>query len=109
MQPTTMVISKSLGLSTLLAMAATATSAMAATSHGTLNVTVVGEQDNASTLECWAVDPGFEESNEAGVAGAEELNLGALDGNATFSIIPAGFDGGLHNAPALQYDISLLH
>lgn len=91
-------------LLSLLATAATGT--MAATSHGTLNVTVVGAQNNLSTLECWALEPGFEEADTPGVEGAEVLNLGVISGNSTFSIIPANFDGGLHNAPALQYDLS---
>lgn len=29
--------------------------------------------------------------------------MGLVGGNASFSILPARFDGGLHNAPALQY------
>ena len=29
--------------------------------------------------------------------------MGLVGGNASFSVLPARFDGGLHNAPVLQY------
>lgn len=92
-------------LATLL----TSTAAVAATtdptapSFNTLNVTVIGARNNQSTLECWALDPGFVESSQAGTAGSEALNLGPVNGNASFSVLPAKFDGGRHNAPAMQY------
>lgn len=88
------------GLTSLLAIA---TSTVAATSPSTLNVTVLGAQNNHSTLECWALDPGFKQSSTPGTSGSEALSLGFVNGNASFSILPARFDGGLHNAPALQY------
>ncbi|KAJ5160826.1 uncharacterized protein N7482_007830, partial [Penicillium canariense] len=77
----------------------------------TLNVTVLGAKDNRSTLECWALEPGFQTSNQAGTSGTEALNLGPIGGahaaNATYSVIPAGFDGGRHNAPAQQWVVFL--
>lgn len=85
-------------LSALVATTAT----VAATSPNTLNVTVLGAQNNHSTLECWALNPGFQQSSTAGTSGSDALNLGLVGGNASFSILPARFDGGLHNAPALQ-------
>ncbi|KAJ5123668.1 hypothetical protein N7448_009765 [Penicillium atrosanguineum] len=73
----------------------------------TLNVTVLGAQNNISTLECWALLSGFKHSSEAGTAGSESLNLGKLGGDSTYTILPAGFNGGRHNAPALQWVIFL--
>lgn len=69
----------------------------------TLNVTVLGAQNNISILECWALTSGFETSSEAGTAGSKSLDLGDLGGDSTYTILPAGFNGGRHNAPALQY------
>lgn len=69
----------------------------------TLNVTVLGAQHNHSTLECWALDSGFKTSSEAGTAGTKSLDLGDLGGDSQYTILPAGFNGGRHNAPALQY------
>ncbi|KAJ5935154.1 hypothetical protein N7466_004701 [Penicillium verhagenii] len=77
----------------------------------TLNVTVLGAQNNASTLECWALKPGFTTSSEAGTTGSKSLNLGPLDGkdanNSTYAIIPGKYDGGRHNAPVNQWVIFL--
>lgn len=78
------------------------TSALDASLGSTLNVTVLGARHNRSTLECWALQPGFETSNEAGIAGTSIVGLGVVDGNVSFTALPAGFDGGRHNAPALQ-------
>lgn len=90
-------------VSTLTPFLALATLATA----NTLNITVLGTHNNQSTLECWAVEPGFETSTTAGTSGTEVLNLGPIGGmnagNSSYSILPAGFDGGRHNAPALQY------
>lgn len=72
----------------------------------TLNITVINAQDNASTLECWALEPGFQTSSQAGTSGTQALNLGPIGGggtNASYTVLPAGFDGGRHNAPAKQY------
>ncbi|OQE25117.1 hypothetical protein PENSTE_c006G06752 [Penicillium steckii] len=77
----------------------------------TLNVTVLGAHNNKSTLECWALQPGFQTSNTAGTSGTEVLNLGPVGGsqagNSSYSVLPAEFDGGRHNAPALQWVIFL--
>lgn len=68
----------------------------------TLNVTTIGARNNASTLECWALEPGFAVSPQPGTAGAAMLPIGTLGGNGSYSVVPAGFDGGRHNAPAAQ-------
>ncbi|CAG8383892.1 unnamed protein product [Penicillium salamii] len=73
----------------------------------TLNVTVLGARHNRSTLECWALKSGWETSAEPGTSGSSVLDLGAITGNATFTTLPAGFDGGRHNAPALQWVVFL--
>lgn len=76
------------------------------TSAKTLNITVINAQNNHSTLECWALEPGFQTSSQAGTAGTLALNLGLIGGagaNATYTVLPPGFEGGRHNAPARQY------
>ena len=76
------------------------------TSATTLNMTVINARNNHSTLECWAVEPGFQTSSQAGTVGALALNLGLIGGagaNATYTVLPPGFEGGRHNAPARQY------
>ena len=70
-----------------------------ATAH--LNVTVVTASNNISTLECWQLSTPFLRSTQSGTAGSIVLQLGSL-ANASFSIIPAGTNGGPHNAPAVQ-------
>ncbi|KAJ5987952.1 hypothetical protein N7481_003162 [Penicillium waksmanii] len=41
----------------------------------TLNITVLSAHNNRSTLECWALEPGFTTSTTAGTSGTEVLNL----------------------------------
>ncbi|KAL2005702.1 hypothetical protein VTN00DRAFT_10195 [Thermoascus crustaceus] len=43
----------------------------------------------------------------SGTAGAAILPIGTLGGNGSYSVVPAGFDGGRHNAPAAQWVIFL--
>lgn len=74
----------------------------------TLNITVITTQNNHSTLECWALEPGFQTSAQPGISGTQALNLGPVGGvgagsNASYTVLPSGFDGGRHNAPAKQY------
>jgi len=90
-------------LTTLLTSAAAVAATATAPDFSTLNVTVIGARNNNSILECWALNPGFTESSQAGTAGSEVLNLGSVSGNASYSVLPARFHGGRHNAPALQY------
>lgn len=66
-----------------------------------LNVTALGAANGASTLECWQLESPFSISSQAGTAGSASLNLGDA-ANLTYAVIPAGFDGGLHNAPYNQ-------
>jgi hypothetical protein len=66
----------------------------------TLNLTAIAASQGASVLECWQL-PGFVASSGAGTVGALNLFLGDLS-NATYTVIPPRFDGGLHHAPAAQ-------
>ncbi|KAJ5224053.1 hypothetical protein N7468_008595 [Penicillium chermesinum] len=70
-----------------------------------LNITTLAARNNRSTLECWALEPGFKTSTESGTAGSKSLNLGPIGGssNSTYGVIPANFNGGRHNAPTAQY------
>jgi hypothetical protein len=68
-----------------------------------LNITVIGARNNQSTLECWSLEPSFASSTQPGIAGSASLSLGPVGDNATYTIVPAQLDGGLHNAPVRQY------
>jgi hypothetical protein len=65
-----------------------------------LNLTAISASSGNSALECWAL-PGFVASAQAGTVGALNLLLGDLV-NATYTVIPPRFNGGLHKAPAPQ-------
>ncbi|TFK47212.1 hypothetical protein OE88DRAFT_827783 [Heliocybe sulcata] len=73
---------------------------------GTLNLTALTAHNGASVFECWALQPGFTSSTQSGTAGALSLQLGNL-ANASYSILPAEFDAGRHNAPNVQYVVFL--
>ncbi|EAW10504.1 uncharacterized protein ACLA_049760 [Aspergillus clavatus NRRL 1] len=97
-------------MATLLHFASTillgATTAIAVASvPETLNITVLSAQNNQSTLECWALEPGFVSSTQPGISGTAALTMGPVGANASYSILPAQFDGGRHNAPARQWVI----
>ncbi|KAI4159554.1 MAG: hypothetical protein L6R39_000335 [Caloplaca ligustica] len=68
----------------------------------TLNVTAISAKDGASTIECWQLAAPFKTSAEAGVSGAAIAQLGKA-GSASYVVLPPKFNGGLHNAPAVQY------
>lgn len=67
----------------------------------TLNITTLAASNGSSTLECWSLSSGFTSSSQAGTTGAKILPLGDL-ANASYSILPAEFAAGLHNAPNVQ-------
>lgn len=66
-----------------------------------LNITANGAANNASTIECWQMDTRFESSATPGVSGSATALIGNA-ANVTFTVVPAGFDGGLHRAPFNQ-------
>ena len=67
-----------------------------------LNVTAIWAENGASVFQCWQILPGFTTSSQSGTAGASILQLGAV-ANITYTVLPPGFNGGLHNAPTEQY------
>ncbi|KAI1503942.1 hypothetical protein F5X99DRAFT_373939 [Biscogniauxia marginata] len=67
-----------------------------------LNVTAVGARDGSSTLECWQMDEPFNPSAGPGKAGSPQVMLGDVT-TLSYTIVPADFDGGLHNAPRNQW------
>ncbi|KAL8774438.1 MAG: hypothetical protein Q9194_004027 [Teloschistes cf. exilis] len=68
----------------------------------TLNLTAIATKNNVSVLECWQLANPLVASSTPGVTGAEVLQLGQ-GGNVSLTVIPPRFDGGLHNAPVVQY------
>lgn len=68
-----------------------------------LNITTIGAANNASTLECWQMDTPFESAAIPGITGSATALIGNA-ANISYTVLPAAFDGGLHNAPLNQYD-----
>lgn len=62
--------------------------------------------DNNSALQCWEFTDPLKVSNGAGTAGAETFTFLDL-ANMTYTHLPPRFDGGIHNAPAPQYVLSI--
>ncbi|KAM5439821.1 hypothetical protein MferCBS31731_004231 [Microsporum ferrugineum] len=69
----------------------------------TLNITALTAEKGQSTLECWSLERTFDVSDEPGTKGAAILPLDGLMGDAKYSVLPPKFDGGLHNAPTVQW------
>ncbi|KAL8928985.1 MAG: hypothetical protein Q9208_001428 [Pyrenodesmia sp. 3 TL-2023] len=67
-----------------------------------LTVTAISAKDGVSTIERWQLVAPFKTSSEAGVFGVSFAQLGQA-GKASYAVIPPHFEGGLHNAPAVQY------
>ncbi|KAI4172655.1 MAG: hypothetical protein LQ343_003395 [Gyalolechia ehrenbergii] len=68
-----------------------------------LNVTTItANAQRESVLQCWSV-ANLSVSNEPGVQGALVANLLPAPSAVNLFDIPAKFDGGLHNAPVVQY------
>lgn len=89
-----------------LALFASAASALAfgprATTNGTfLEATAIVAKNNASVLECWRLSDPFSTSGSAGTSGAATLQIANL-ANATYTVLPPRFEGGVHNAPHPQ-------
>ncbi|KAI9685183.1 MAG: hypothetical protein M1822_004770 [Bathelium mastoideum] len=69
----------------------------------TLNITAIATNaQKESILECWQLDNPFVASTASGTSGAVFAQLGKA-GATSYGIIPADFDGGLHNAPVVQW------
>ncbi|KAL8900632.1 MAG: hypothetical protein Q9207_005603 [Kuettlingeria erythrocarpa] len=67
-----------------------------------LFVTAISAQDGASTIECWELAAPFVVSTDAGVTGAAFVQLGQT-GSVSYAVIPPKYNGGLHNAPQVQW------
>lgn len=70
-----------------------------------LNITTVTAANGLSALECWQLSAPLTQSSTPGTSGALTTQLGE-SGASSFTSIPPHFDGGLHNAPAVQYVLS---
>lgn len=64
-------------------------------------LTVIAAANGESILECWQLSDPFILSSQAGTTGAAVKKLGNV-ANATYTVLPAKFDGGIHRAPAVQ-------
>ena len=67
-----------------------------------LNITTIGAANGKSTLECWQLSAPLVTSSQPGTAGAAIAQLGET-GATSYTLLPPHYDGGLHNAPAVQY------
>ena len=67
-----------------------------------LNITTIGAANGKSTLECWQLSAPLVTSSQPGTAGAAIAQLGET-GATSYTLLPPQYDGGLHNAPAVQY------
>ncbi|KAM7199784.1 hypothetical protein V8F20_005654 [Naviculisporaceae sp. PSN 640] len=67
------------------------------------NVTALSaNKHRVSTIECWQMDTPFTVSTDAGIAGSASISLGNVT-NLVYTVLPAGFDGGVHVAPKNQW------
>ncbi|EFY84552.1 hypothetical protein J3459_013583 [Metarhizium acridum] len=87
---------------TLLSLALSAVAQLSNLTTPNLNLTALSARDGESTLECWQLANPFQQTTESGITGSLQLSLGEL-ANASYSVVPARFDGGFHHAPAFQY------
>lgn len=67
-----------------------------------LNITTIAAANGQSTIECWQLSAPFVQSSQAGTSGAAIAQLGET-GATSYTLLPPQFDGGLHNAPVVQY------
>ncbi|KAI0795364.1 hypothetical protein BC629DRAFT_1286656 [Irpex lacteus] len=71
-----------------------------------LEATTLVTKNNASAFECWRFASPLSTSTGAGTAGASTLLIDNL-ANATYTVIPPRFEGGVHNAPHPQLVVFL--
>ena len=80
-----------------------------ATDPKTLNITTIAANaQKESVIECWQLTAPFIASAAAGTSGAVFAQLGET-GATSYGLLPAEFDGGLHNAPVVQWVSPYLH
>lgn len=76
-----------------------------------LNITTIAAASGKSILECWQLSAPFVQSSQAGTSGAAVAQLGETAATS-YTLLPPEFNGGFHNAPAVQYvgvSLSSLH
>ena len=56
-----------------------------------------GRAGMMAIFQCWSL-PGFAQSGQSGLIGANEIFLGDV-ANASYTVVPGHFDGGLHSSP----------
>lgn len=66
-----------------------------------LNVTAITGVNDVSVLQCWQMNTPFESAGSPGTVGGATAVIGET-ANMTYTVLPAGLDGGLHNAPVNQ-------
>ncbi|KAI1776289.1 hypothetical protein F4818DRAFT_457708 [Hypoxylon cercidicola] len=66
------------------------------------NMTALSAQNGSSILQCWQIDNPFKTSSEPATSGTALLTLSNVS-NLTYGIVPPNSDGGLHNAPNVQW------
>lgn len=79
---------------------------LTSTTTPTLNITSIATLNQASVLQCWQLTTPFTVSTQAGTSGALNLFLGDLT-NGSYTVVPSRFNGGLHNAPSMQFVVFL--
>ncbi|CAF9943571.1 MAG: hypothetical protein ALECFALPRED_000705 [Alectoria fallacina] len=67
-----------------------------------LNITTIAAANGQSTIECWQLSAPLVQSSQAGTSGAAVTQLGET-GATSYTLLPPQFDGGLHNAPVVQW------
>lgn len=66
---------------------------------------LVTNAQNHSALQCWQFTTPATVSTDAGTSGSATFTL-ANTAETVYTVIPARFDGGTHNAPVPQYVLS---
>ncbi|KAI1261136.1 hypothetical protein F5Y18DRAFT_210290 [Xylariaceae sp. FL1019] len=67
-----------------------------------LNITSIAGVGNHSEIQCWQMETPFTISTDAGTNGVARLDLSDAD-NISYLVLPSEYNGGLHNAPAVQW------
>lgn len=88
-------------LGSLLPVAPLLLSGVLAQNDTFFNLTAIAVSANTSVLECWQLINPFVISDAPGTAGSATLQFGDL-ANATYTVLPPRFNGGLHRAPHMQ-------
>ena len=62
---------------------------------------LVTTPENTTTIQCWRLATPFITSSTPGVSGTEVATISNV-GDLEYTILPARYDGGVHNAPVPQ-------